>query len=113
MGEDQVEYWLEQARVMVEGSDCPEREKRRRIMESLRGPALEIIRSLRFSNPEASSDEYISAIDKAFGSPRPEKICTLHIVLFSRNLEKCYLTICRDLNLFWQSSQKGGLVLRI
>ncbi len=66
MGEDQVEYWLEQARVMVEGSDCPEREKRRRIMESLRGPALEIIRSLRFSNPEASSDEYISAIDKAF-----------------------------------------------
>ncbi len=68
MGEDQVEYWLEQARVMVEGSDCPEREKRLRIIESLRGPALEIIRSLCFSNPEASSDEYISAIDKAFGS---------------------------------------------
>ncbi|KAK9970011.1 hypothetical protein ABG768_028151 [Culter alburnus] len=69
MGEEQVEYWLEQATVMVEGSDCPEKEKRRRIIESLRGPALEIVRSLRFSNPEASSDEYISAIDRAFGSP--------------------------------------------
>lgn len=54
---------------MVEGSDCPEKEKRRRIIESLRGPGLEIVRSLRFSNSEASSDEYISAIDRAFGSP--------------------------------------------
>ncbi|KAK9971034.1 hypothetical protein ABG768_026930 [Culter alburnus] len=69
MGEEQDEYWLEQATVMVEGSDCPEKEKRHRIIESLRGPALEIVRSLWFSNPEASSDEYISAIDRVFGSP--------------------------------------------
>lgn len=62
MGEEQVEYWLEQATVMVEGSDCPEKEKRHRIIESLRGPALESVRSLWFSNPEDSSDEYISAI---------------------------------------------------
>uniref|UniRef100_A0A671KR63 Paraneoplastic antigen Ma-like C-terminal domain-containing protein n=1 Tax=Sinocyclocheilus anshuiensis TaxID=1608454 RepID=A0A671KR63_9TELE len=48
MGEEQVEYWLEQATVMIEGSDCPEKEKRRRIIESLRDPALEIVRSLPY-----------------------------------------------------------------
>lgn len=65
MGEKQVEYWIEQATMMIEGSDCPEKEKRCRIIESLRGPALEIVRSLRFSN----SADYISAVDRAFGSP--------------------------------------------
>lgn len=54
---------------MVEGSDCPEKEKRCRIIESLRGPGLEIVRSLRFSNPDAIADEYIAAVDSAFGSP--------------------------------------------
>lgn len=69
MGEEQVEYWIEQETMKVEGSDCPEKEKRRRIIESLRGPALEIVRSLRFSNPEVNSADYISAVDGAFGSP--------------------------------------------
>ncbi len=76
MGEEWVECWLEQAGVMEEGGDCPDGGRRRGIVESLRGPALEIIGSLRFSNPEASSDEYISAIDRAFGSPETgEDLC--------------------------------------
>uniref|UniRef100_A0A3B3QYH2 Uncharacterized protein n=1 Tax=Paramormyrops kingsleyae TaxID=1676925 RepID=A0A3B3QYH2_9TELE len=68
-GEEPLEYWLEQATLMVEESDCPDREKRRRILESLRGPALEIIRVLRFSKPEAKPEEYLEAINSAFGSP--------------------------------------------
>uniref|UniRef100_A0A3B4DH60 CCHC-type domain-containing protein n=1 Tax=Pygocentrus nattereri TaxID=42514 RepID=A0A3B4DH60_PYGNA len=38
-------------------------------MESLKGPALEIVRALRFSKPEAKSDEFLDAINRAFGSP--------------------------------------------
>ena len=101
MGEEQVEYWIEQATMMVEGSDCPEKEKRRRIIESLRGPALEIVRSLRFSNPEVDSAKYIFLqLIGLLDLQKLEKICILHIVSFNKNLERCCLTTYRGLNLF-------------
>ncbi|XP_051987764.1 paraneoplastic antigen Ma1 homolog [Xyrauchen texanus] len=67
-GEDNLENWMEQAMLMVEESDRSEKEKKLRIMESLRGPALEIIQAVRFTNAEASPKEYLTAIESAFGS---------------------------------------------
>ncbi|XP_062372262.1 retrovirus-related Pol polyprotein from transposon 412 isoform X1 [Sardina pilchardus] len=67
-GEESMEYWLEQATVMVQESDLAEQEKRRRILECLRGPALEVVKSLRLSKPGASSEELLEALDSAFGS---------------------------------------------
>uniref|UniRef100_A0A3B4FIM6 Uncharacterized protein n=1 Tax=Pundamilia nyererei TaxID=303518 RepID=A0A3B4FIM6_9CICH len=40
--EDPFDHWLEQAWLMVEERDCTDKEKRHRLMESLKGPALEI-----------------------------------------------------------------------
>lgn len=45
--EEALEHWLELARLMVVESDCFERQKRRRIMESLRGPALAVMKAVR------------------------------------------------------------------
>ncbi|XP_029104800.1 paraneoplastic antigen Ma1 homolog [Scleropages formosus] len=68
LGEEQLENWLEQARLMVDNCERPDREKRLKIIESLKGPAAEIARAVRFSNPDASSEEYIEAIQHTFGS---------------------------------------------
>lgn len=49
--EDPFDHWLEQAWLMVEERDCTDKEKRHRLMESLKGPALEIAKSVRESDP--------------------------------------------------------------
>ena len=68
VGEENLDSWLDQARFMAEEYECSEKEKKRRVVESLKGPALEIIQAVRWSNPDASCMEYIQAIDNTFGS---------------------------------------------
>ncbi|RVE74755.1 hypothetical protein OJAV_G00024770 [Oryzias javanicus] len=68
-GEEQLENWVEQARLTIEESDRPEREKKMRIMESVKGPALEILQAVRFNNPAATSCDYIDILETTFGSP--------------------------------------------
>lgn len=68
-GEESLDHWLEQARLMIEECDCSEREKRKRIVESLKGPALEIIQAVRLNDPEASPECYVEALESAFGTP--------------------------------------------
>lgn len=67
-GEEPFEHWLEQAWLMVEETECPDREKRRRLIGSLKGPALEIVRAVRHTNPDASPKECLEALESAFGS---------------------------------------------
>ncbi|KAM9440473.1 paraneoplastic antigen Ma1 homolog [Clarias gariepinus] len=66
-GEEQFEHWLGQARLMVEESDSSAKEKRRRIMESLKGPALEIVPAARLVNANIGPDECLKALESAFG----------------------------------------------
>ncbi|XP_051988688.1 paraneoplastic antigen Ma2 homolog [Xyrauchen texanus] len=67
-GEEPYENWIEQAHLMVEESDCSDKEKKRRLIESLRGPALEIVKVVRDTDAAVSSEEYLEAIEQAFGS---------------------------------------------
>uniref|UniRef100_A0A8C6TUB1 Uncharacterized protein n=1 Tax=Neogobius melanostomus TaxID=47308 RepID=A0A8C6TUB1_9GOBI len=66
-GEEQFDHWLEQAYLMVEESDGSDKDKRRRIMESLKGPALELIKAIRLSDPDASPVKCLEALESAFG----------------------------------------------
>ncbi|XP_073705540.1 paraneoplastic antigen Ma1 homolog [Garra rufa] len=67
-GEEQFDNWLEQAQLMVEESECGEKEKRHRLMESLKGPALEIVKSARVTNPEVSAAKCLEALENASGT---------------------------------------------
>lgn len=67
-GEESLEHWLEQAYLMVEESDCSSKEKRRRIMESLRGPALAIVKAVRTAETEVLPEKCVEAIESAFGT---------------------------------------------
>ncbi|KAK2831469.1 hypothetical protein Q7C36_016555 [Tachysurus vachellii] len=50
------------------GEEEYEAAKRQRIVESLRGPAADIVRFLKVSNPSATPSEYLSALDTAYGT---------------------------------------------
>ncbi|XP_057207726.1 paraneoplastic antigen Ma1 homolog [Triplophysa rosa] len=67
-GEESFDNWLEQAQLMVEESECADKEKRRRLMESLKGTALEIIKSARVTDPDVSSAKCLEALENAFGT---------------------------------------------
>lgn len=71
-GEEQFDHWLEQAYLMVEESDGSPKDKRRRIMESLKGPALEVIKAVRLSDPEIIPEKCLEALESAFGPLSPE-----------------------------------------
>ncbi len=67
MGEESMDNWMEQARLMITECECSEKEKRRRVIESVKGPSLEINRAVRFSNPEAEALQYLEALESTFG----------------------------------------------
>ncbi len=68
VGEESNENWLEQARLMVTECDCSAKEKRKRIVESLMGTALEVVKAVRGDNPEATALEYIEDLEIAFST---------------------------------------------
>uniref|UniRef100_A0A3B3TCM2 Uncharacterized protein n=1 Tax=Paramormyrops kingsleyae TaxID=1676925 RepID=A0A3B3TCM2_9TELE len=68
LGEETLDHWLEHAWLMVEESDSSAKEKRRRIIESLKGPALAVVQAVRTADPEVSPAQCLEAIDSAFGS---------------------------------------------
>ncbi|XP_037553330.1 paraneoplastic antigen Ma1 homolog, partial [Nematolebias whitei] len=67
-GEETLEQWLEQARWMVDESDCSDKEKRRRIIECLRGPALAVVKAVRTAEPDLTPSKCLDAIESAFGT---------------------------------------------
>lgn len=67
-GEEEYEVWMEQAAQMISEWQCTEAAKRQRIVESLRGPAADIVRFLKVSNSSATAKEYLSALDTAYGT---------------------------------------------
>ena len=53
---------------MVEETECCDREKRRRLIGSLKGPALEIVKAVRHANPDTSPKECFEALESVLGS---------------------------------------------
>lgn len=69
--EDSFDIWVDQAEGQLEewgAASIGEVEKRRRISEALRPPASSIVRDLHVYNAQATAQEYISALDAAFGT---------------------------------------------
>ncbi|XP_071371082.1 paraneoplastic antigen Ma1 homolog, partial [Centroberyx affinis] len=67
-GEETLENWLEQAQLMIDECDCSGKEKKKRIVESLKGPAFEIIQAVRSNDPEARPEDYLAALENVFGT---------------------------------------------
>ncbi|XP_073711543.1 uncharacterized protein [Misgurnus anguillicaudatus] len=109
-GEEQLENWVEQARLMNEECDCPEPEKKMRIMESVKGPALEILQAVRFNNPSATSMDYIDILETTFGNPESgEELYFAFRMLCQHHNEKLSEFLRRLERVLNKVVQKGGL----
>ncbi|XP_043082986.1 paraneoplastic antigen Ma1 homolog [Puntigrus tetrazona] len=67
-GEEEYESWMEQAAQMISEWHCSEAAKRQRIVESLRGPAADIVRFLKVTSPSATANEYLAALETSYGT---------------------------------------------
>uniref|UniRef100_A0A8C3YJ94 PNMA family member 5 n=1 Tax=Catagonus wagneri TaxID=51154 RepID=A0A8C3YJ94_9CETA len=66
--EDNFEVWLEQVTELMQLWQVSEVEKRRRLLESLRGSALAIVRVLRASNESVTVKQCLDALKQIFGN---------------------------------------------
>ncbi|XP_029104416.1 uncharacterized protein LOC114909432 [Scleropages formosus] len=67
-GEEEYDAWAEQTTHMLDEWQCSDIVKKQRIAESLKGPAADIVRCLRVSNPSVTADDYLKALEAAFGT---------------------------------------------
>uniref|UniRef100_A0A3Q1CJ56 CCHC-type domain-containing protein n=1 Tax=Amphiprion ocellaris TaxID=80972 RepID=A0A3Q1CJ56_AMPOC len=67
-GEEEYDAWAEQTMHLLEEWQCGDTVKKQRIVESLKGPAADIVRFLRTQNPTATSYDYMQALEVAFGT---------------------------------------------
>ncbi|XP_060798228.1 paraneoplastic antigen Ma2-like [Neoarius graeffei] len=89
VGEEALEHWLEHAHLMVEESDCSSKEKRWCIMESLKGPALAMVKAVRDTDSKVSPEQCLEAIESAFGSAETGKdLCFAFRLLQQQPKEK-------------------------
>lgn len=86
------------------------KKKKRRILESLKGPALEIIQAVRMLNPDTSLMEYIQAIDSIFGtSESAEDLYLSFRSLYQKPGERLSEFLRRLERLLSKVVQRGGL----
>lgn len=67
-GEEEYEIWMEQAAQMISEWQCTDAAKKQRIVESLQGPAADIVTFLKVSNPSATANEYLAALETTYGT---------------------------------------------
>ncbi|KAM5196286.1 paraneoplastic antigen Ma3-like [Hipposideros larvatus] len=68
------EAWLGHTTEMLQMWQVPEGEKRRRLMECLRGPALQVVSGLRAHNAAITVEECLAALQQVFGPVESHKI---------------------------------------
>lgn len=94
-GEESLDNGLEQATLLVDEGECSDKEKRRRILESLRGPALEIIQAVRMTQPDASPHDFIEAIESIFGTAESGEELYLSFRALHQQPGECLIS-CED-----------------
>ncbi|XP_063786055.1 paraneoplastic antigen Ma1 homolog [Pseudophryne corroboree] len=110
VGEETYEAWKEAAVQQTEEWQCPDRIKRQRVVESLRGPAMGIIQAARRSNPNATLDTYFESLDYAYGTLEDVGDLTsrLHHT-FQEPGEKLSVFLIRLDKLLYKIVDKGGI----
>lgn len=95
---------------MVEESDCSAKEKRRHIMESLKGPALGVVKAVRNADPEVSPVQCLEAIESAFGSAETGEDLYFSFRLLQQQPKEKLSDFLRRLELsLTRVVQRGGL----
>lgn len=110
-GEEAFEPWMEQARLLVEESDCSPKEKRRRVVESLKGPALAIVKAARASDADVSPEQCLEALEQVFGTVETgEDLYFAFRLMRQRDSEKLSDFLRRLDRVLFKVVERGGLL---
>uniref|UniRef100_A0A672GLY3 CCHC-type domain-containing protein n=1 Tax=Salarias fasciatus TaxID=181472 RepID=A0A672GLY3_SALFA len=112
VGEEEYDAWAEQTTHMLEEWQCSDSIKKQRVVESLKGPAADIIRFLRAQNPNATADDYMQALETAFGTTETSSDLLVKFrQTFQSEGEKLSMYLLRLDKLLHCIFRKGGLQL--
>ncbi|XP_050807057.1 centromere protein F-like [Gopherus flavomarginatus] len=67
-GKDDYETWRDFTVPLVQEWECSDVEKWKRVLESLKGPAMRLIRALKDSQPAATVQDYLTALESVYGA---------------------------------------------
>nr|XP_042696715.1 modulator of apoptosis 1-like [Chrysemys picta bellii] len=67
-GEEDYETWRDFTVPLVQEWECSDAEKQKHELESLRGPAMQIIQALKDSQPAATVQDYLTALESVYGT---------------------------------------------
>uniref|UniRef100_A0A8C0H7W8 Uncharacterized protein n=1 Tax=Chelonoidis abingdonii TaxID=106734 RepID=A0A8C0H7W8_CHEAB len=111
-GAEAFEPWLEHTTEMLQEWAVPEAEKRRRLVECLRGPALDVICTLKLSNPGVKVKDCLEALDHAFGRTEdPEDVYCKFLNARQQKGEKVSAYIQRLEKLLQRAIMRGAVAV--
>ncbi|XP_071979083.1 paraneoplastic antigen Ma1 homolog [Engystomops pustulosus] len=68
-GEEGYDTWRDVSLQYLQEWQCTDAVKKQRIVESLKGPAMEVVQAAWRSDPNATFQDYMAALEDAFGTP--------------------------------------------
>uniref|UniRef100_A0A3B4XG64 CCHC-type domain-containing protein n=1 Tax=Seriola lalandi dorsalis TaxID=1841481 RepID=A0A3B4XG64_SERLL len=111
-GEEEYDAWAEQTMHLLDEWQCSDTVKKQRIVESLKGPAADIVRFLRAQNPASTSYDYMQALETAFGTTEsPSDLLVKFRHTFQCEGEKLSAYLLRLDKLLHCVLRKGGVKL--
>ncbi|XP_069832264.1 paraneoplastic antigen Ma2 homolog [Dendropsophus ebraccatus] len=109
-GEEGYETWRNVALQYLEEWQCSDALKRQRIVESLKGPAMEIVQAAWRGKPQVTSQDYMTALEDAFGSPEDATDLLYKLrITYQEAGEKMSDYLYRLDKLIYRVVSKGGL----
>uniref|UniRef100_A0A9J8AW00 CCHC-type domain-containing protein n=1 Tax=Cyprinus carpio carpio TaxID=630221 RepID=A0A9J8AW00_CYPCA len=109
-GEEEYDAWAEQTTHMLDEWQCSDVVKRQGVAESLKGAAADIVRGLRVTNPQATANDYLKALETAFGTT--DSAADLMVRFrntFQQDGEKLSAYLLRLDKLLHEVHRKGGI----
>uniref|UniRef100_A0A8C8ZM05 Modulator of apoptosis 1 n=1 Tax=Prolemur simus TaxID=1328070 RepID=A0A8C8ZM05_PROSS len=108
--EEEFGPWLFHTTQMMKAWQVSDAEKRRRLLESLRGPALDVIRVLKISNPLITVRECLQALEQVFGViDNPRELQVKYLTTYQKDEEKLSAYILRLEPLLQKLVQRGAI----
>ncbi|XP_029413830.1 modulator of apoptosis 1 [Nannospalax galili] len=109
-GEEEFESWMFHTTQMMKMWQVSDVEKRRRLIESLRGPAFDIIRVLKINNPLITVAECLQALETIFGViDNPRVLQVKYLTTYQKEDEKLSAYVLRLEPLLQKLVQKGAI----
>nr|XP_058148357.1 modulator of apoptosis 1 [Dasypus novemcinctus] len=107
---EEFESWLLHTTHMMKTWQVSDAEKRRRLLESLRGPAFDVIRVLKINNPSVTVPECLQALEKVFGvTDNPRELQVKFLTTYQKAEETLSAYVLRLEPLLQKLVERGAI----